>query len=323
MAYSINPNLVKARAIALRMHVIDGLSLSVTARKCGIHRTTLWRWLRKWRYLNRYCQLANDNRPSRKAGVSFRMAQVKWHVPTENSAPHTCPRAVAEDIVRIVLEARANLKRCAEIVWHHLTYKLGIRISLSSVKRIFRRHHIYDRVTKRRRSYHKSLPRPVVLKPGSLVQTDTIHLIDPYTMKRTYVYTVIDLYSRMAYAKVHGVIRPGLAVRTILEAQADFGFSFDMVQSDNGMEFSSYFEQSLRAKNIQTRHSRLHRPNDNAHIERFNRTIQEECTSRYCLKATSITKLQEKLNKYLDYYNHERIHLGIQLRTPSEMLQRY
>ena len=52
MAYSINPNLVKARAIALKMHIVDGLPLAVVARRCGIHRTTLWRWVKKWHKLN-------------------------------------------------------------------------------------------------------------------------------------------------------------------------------------------------------------------------------------------------------------------------------
>jgi transposase InsO family protein len=162
----------------------------------------------------------------------------------------------------------------------------------------------------------------VVTKPGALVQTDTVHLIDLATRKRIYLYTVIDLYSRMAYVTVAPKIAPGIAAQVILEAQKDFGFHFTMVQSDHGVEFSSYFERTLHGQGIQTRHSRLHRPNDNAHIERFNRTIQEECTGRYWNRRQSLTALQAKVTNYLEYYNTSRVHLGIQLRTPASMLQR-
>ncbi|PID31276.1 hypothetical protein CR983_01870, partial [Candidatus Saccharibacteria bacterium] len=56
----------------------------------------------------------------------------------------------------------------------------------------------------------------------------------------------IDLYSRMAYAEIHSRVLPGLAARTIVNAQRQFGISFSMVQSDNGPEFGRYFEQVLR-----------------------------------------------------------------------------
>ena len=66
----------------------------------------------------------------------------------------------------------------------------------------------------------------------------------------------------------------------VLHARNESGFDFRLVQSDNGPEFSRYFEQVLAKHSIPTRHTRLGRPNDNAHIERFNRTIQEECLGR-------------------------------------------
>ena len=320
MAYSINPNLVKARKTALLLVLKDKLPVLVVARKCGVHRTTVWRWLTKWQELNKHVTQGHPNRPSRK--TSFIPIYYRWTIATKSSRPHRSPNQLKEEIVDQVIKLRDRLKRCAEVVWYHLTHRLGLCVSLSSVKRIFRRHHVYDRSAKRRRSYHVSLHRPVVSAPGDLVQTDTIHLVDPFTKKRIYVYTVIDLYSRMAYAKVHTVIRPGLAAKTILEAKSYFGFKFSMVQSDNGLEFSSYFEQRLHSDGINTRHSRLHRPNDNAHIERFNRTIQEECTGNYWRRSVPLPHLQTSITNYLDYYNNERVHLGIQLRTPAEMLQR-
>lgn len=117
----------------------------------------------------------------------------------------------------------------------------------------------------------------------------------------------------MAYVMVATTLRQGLAVRTVLEAQKQWGFPIAMVQADNGPEYSRYFEQQMRQASIQTRHSRLHRPNDNAHIERFNRTIQTECIGHYWNRSVPLPSQKAKLDAWLEYYNAERVHLGIQL----------
>jgi len=324
MAYSINPNLPKARAIAMKLLIAEKLPLLVVANRCGVHRTTIWRWKKKWDEINKNVQLFNYDRPSRNHGKtsSFRLAACSWRIPTITSKPHYHPWSIPDEIVKQILSAREKLKRCAEVVWHYVTTVLNISISLSSVRRILRHHHCFDGARKKRVKRNNP-KRPHVTKPGELVQTDTIHHVDPYSGRRLYYYTVIDLYTRMTYVKIFTKLSPGLASQAVLEARAAFGFSFSMVQSDNGPEYGRYFEQQLKAKDITVRHSRLHRPNDNAHIERFNRTIQDECIGYYWRKSVPLKRQQEKLTKYLGYYNNERVHLSLQMRTPREMLQRY
>lgn len=322
MAYSTNPNLPKARALAMRLFVLERLPLQVVANRCGVHRSTIWRWKQKWDALNEHVQLTNDNRPSRQAGLTFRLTAFKWLIPTLVSRPRTSPRAVAPHIVARILELRQQLKRCAEVVWYHLTHTDGLLVSLSSVRRILRRHHCFDGARKKR--IRPDNPRrPHVTQPGELVQTDTIHYICPLTKRRRYVYTVIDLYSRMAYAEIHTRILPGVAANAILHAQQMFGFAFRLVQADNGPEFGQYFAQRLTRQSISVRHSRLGRPNDNAHIERFNRTIQEECLGNRLTYKTANKQVQARLTAYLDYYNTKRVHLSLQCQTPAEMLRRF
>lgn len=319
MAYSTNPNLPRARALALKLLINDGLPLQMVANKCGVSRSTIWRWKLKWQELNSNVQLENFNRPSRELGSTFRFAALKWLIPTHSSRPKRSPNAVPEPIVELVLALRQLLKRCAEVVWFHLANDNGVHISLSSVRRILQRHHY---ISGRKKRVRRDNPiRPFVTKPGELIQTDTIHYVCPFTKRRKYVYTVIDLYTRMTYAEVHSHIRPIIAARAITKAQKRFGFGFNMVQSDNGPEFSRYFENTLAKVGIATRHSRLHRPNDNAHIERFNRTIQEECLGRYLDFSIPNQKIQTKLENYLEFYNTKRVHLSLQYRTPAQMLQ--
>ena len=176
MAYSINPNLPRARAIAMQLLVREDLPLQIVANRCGVNRSTIWRWKRKWDKLNEYVQLANDNRPTRQAGTQFRIAACTWRIPTLVSRPHHSPRAVVTEIVARVLELRRMLKRCAEVVWHHAVYRDGIVVSLSSVRRILKRHHCFDGARKKR--VRPDNPRrPLVTRPGELVETDTIHYL--------------------------------------------------------------------------------------------------------------------------------------------------
>lgn len=321
MAYSTNPNLPKARAFALKSLLIDDLPLCIVANRCGVHRTTIWRWKRKWNVLNKDRQLDNPNRPTRPVGKS-KLAQCRWNIATESSKPYYHPWAVPSSVVERVLAIRSKLKRCAEVVWHYLVTVLFIRISLSSVRRILKRNHCFDGARKPRvRRDNPRRPQPTA--PGELVQTDTIHHVDPKSGRRLYYYTVIDLFTRMTYVILVPKLSPGHAARAVLEAQTYWGFTISMTQADNGPEYGRYFEQQLKAHGIQTRHSRLHRPNDNAHIERFNRTVQTECIGYYWQKSVSLSSVRTKLTKYLDYYNMRRVHLGIQLRTPRQMLQRF
>jgi transposase InsO family protein len=320
MAYSTNPNLPRARALGLKLLIKEGLPLSVVANKCGVHRSTIYRWKHKWLRLNEHQQLENFNRPTRSPGKnSFRLESCSWNIPTNSSKPHISPKAIADNIVELVLKLRVMLKRCAEVVWFHLVQDNGVTISLSSVRRILKRRHY---INGRRKRVRPSNPiRPLVTKPGELIQTDTIHYVCPFTKRRKYVYTVIDLYTRMTYAEIHSHIRPGIAAKVVIKASDIFGFKLVMVQADNGPEFSRYFEDALARQNIVSRHSRLHRPNDNAHIERFNRTIQEECLGRYLDFAVPNQQIQSKINNYLEFYNTKRVHLSLQYRTPQQMLQ--
>ena len=323
MAYSTNPNLPKARATAMQLLVCDQLPQYIVANRCGVSRSTIWRWKRKWYSLNKDVQLTNDNRPSRTQTTPsslFRLAAVTWRIPTITSRPHTSPTAVSDELVTLVLSVRAHLKRCAEVVWHHLVTVLRVSVSLSSVRRILWRSGVAR--GRKNRVKRDNPKRPPVTRPGELVQTDTIHHIDPRTGKRLYYYTVIDLFTRMTHVMLAPRLGAGLAARAVLEAQEAWGFTIAMVQADNGPEYSRHFERCMQRANIPTRHSRLHRPNDNAHIERFNRTLQTECIGYYWNRSVPLQSQQARLNAYLEYYNTKRVHLGIQLLTPMQMLQR-
>src|SRR5580658_1101007 len=98
MAYSINPNLARARALAMKLLMQEGLPLAVVANKCGVHRSTIYRWKLKWLDINKNVEFENKYRPNREAGKQFKFTSVSWLIPTLSSKPKVSPKAIGSEI---------------------------------------------------------------------------------------------------------------------------------------------------------------------------------------------------------------------------------
>ncbi len=298
MAYSNNPLLPKARRWAVNLVLREGLSVSLAARRAGIHRSTLYRWMQKARVL-----------------------ELAWNarIPTDSSRPHHHPRQLSQAVVERICQLRRQLRRCAAYI-HAVLQREGVRVSLASVGRVLARSELLDiRYKPRGKVRRARIPRPKVTRPGDLVQVDTIHFYDWRTKQRHYLYTLIDLKTRWVYAEAAADIHPAASAGFVLRALGRFPHHCKVIQTDNGQEFGNAFEAALHRRGIRQRRIRLGRKNDNAHIERFNRTVQDECLGRWPAPP-SIPKL---LKEYLEFYNTIRLHSGIQYRTPFEVLQRF
>jgi len=286
MAYTKNPNVSKVRAHAVDM-VRNGKSVTEVARYFGYSKGAVSKW----------CKRAPTT------GV--------WDLPTESSRPHHHPKQLDQTVVERIRELRFQLKgRCAEVIQKHLAEE-GINVHRISVQRTL------DRlgITKKRspwKRFHVSGERPQATKPGDLVQADTIHIMQTQT-KRIYIYTLIDVYSRWSFALATERINTAETLKFLKRAQAKAGFRFNCIQTDHGPEFSQHFTERLT---IAHRHSRVRKPNDNAHVERFNRTIQDELLRTLAIDPAVINKA---MPGYLRYYNTKRYHLGINLKTPAEL----
>ena len=216
-----------------------------------------------------------------------------------------------------IVTERSGRRRCAEVI-HQALLRKSISVSLSSVKRTLDRCGLLKKRSPWKRP-HDFTPRPVAERLGSLLQADTVHIMAP-DGSRVYIYTIIDLYSRWAYAEVVEKIGAQPSVIFLRHARRAAGFKFEMIQTDNGSEFSTWFTHALLRAQISHRHSRVRQSNDNAHIERFNRTIQEECLDRV---ASTVRSFKKAIPPYLKYYNTERLHMGIQFKTPLEVVRSY
>jgi len=266
----------------------DGWSVRQTARYYGYTPGAVSKWLNK----------APDD--------------MRKTIPTLSSSAHHRPNALSEEKVRAIIKTRLEHNKCAEVVQKQLENS-GLNISLSSVKRTLARTNLI-RHRSPWKKWHYSLPRPIAEKPGDLLQVDTVHFLTS-SGRRFYVYTIIDLYSRWTYAEVVKKIGARRSILFLQSARKHAKFNSVMIPSDNGPEFTQHFTDGIAKMKIAHRHSRIRKCNDNAHIERFNRTIQEECSG--VEKPVNYDRYLSLINNYLKYYNNSRLHLGLGLKTPA------
>ncbi len=287
--YTTNPRMPRIRRDAVRLVKQDGWSTRKVARHFGFTQSAVVKWCKKdptggWR-----------------------------KIPTESSKPHHHPKQLAEDIAKRIIAIREKHGRTSEVVHEELLAQ-GVKVSINSVRRTIDRAGLMKKRSRFKR-YHPHVERPKPEKPGDLVQIDTIHrMIDE--KKRLYIFVLIDVFSRWVYAKAYAKMNAATTIAFVAEAQKKASFRFDMLQSDHGPEFGAWFVEQAKKKH---RYTRIGKPNDNAHIERFNRTLQEECLDHL---PDDVAVINGALRKYLRYYNHERLHMGIDLKTPLQIIQK-
>ena len=288
MPYTINPHMPRIRREAAQL-VRKGWSTRKVARHFGFSQSVIVKWFTKSKTLGYHA------------------------IPTQSSRPKHHPKELKQDIVKKILEIRLQRRRTSEVV-HRELLNQGIRVSLNSVRRTIDRHGLMKKRSPWKR-YHAPTDRPLPLKPGDLVQIDTIHrMIDD--KKRLYIFVLLDVYSRWVYAKAFSRMSASTTLQFVTLAQDEATFKFGMLQSDHGPEFGKWFVSRIRKSH---RYTRIGKPNDNAHIERFNRTLQEECLDKL---PDNVRTINCALKRYLQYYNHERLHLGISLRAPMQLIQK-
>jgi transposase InsO family protein len=281
MPYTTNPKLPKVRRDAVKM-LRQGYSTRAVARHFGFSQKSISNWSRK----------AISDAP----------------IETRSSRPRTSPKRIPNELRDQVANKRKELGRSIEVI-HHALKQEGVDISLSSVYRILRDQYLLKRKSPWKK-FHRTMVRPEALKPGDLVQMDTIHIMMS-EKKRIYIYTIIDTYSRVAYAWATKNISSGKSLEVL--RKTPFPFQISCIQTDHGPEFGKYFTDRIGIKH---RHSRIRKPNDNAHVERFNRTVQDECLNHV---RVDVIQMNRALKKYLHHYNNTRHHFSLEFKAPNDI----
>lgn len=159
-------------------------------------------------------------------------------------------------------------------------------------------------------------------RPGHCVALDSIEL--RAQNDRRYLITCTDLHSHFAWAWATRSHASSAAAQFFRLIKTVFPFAIEAVLTDNGSEFQCHFASAL-AEHLHTHwHTFPKTPKMNAHCERFNRTIQEECVDYLhdLLFQGDLTDFNLELLRWLAWYNLERPHFSLKQPVPGRKTPR-
>jgi transposase InsO family protein len=157
--------------------------------------------------------------------------------------------------------------------------------------------------------------------PGYLVSQDTYFVGTIKGVGRIYQQTVIDTYSRVAFAKLytskHAITSAEILNDRVLPFFEQHEIPVLRMLTDRGTEFNGRpevheYELYLQLENIDHSRTKVRHPQSNGICERLHRTMQEgfyAVTFRRKLYQ-DLASLQTDLDTWVAHYNHERPHSG-------------
>lgn len=161
----------------------------------------------------------------------------------------------------------------------------------------------------------KKLRRP---KGYRVLEADTIvRFVDG--VKR-YILTGIDIEKRTAFAAAYTNHGSKSAADFLAKTRQVLPLCPKDVQTDNGSEFALHFHQAVKETGL---HFNTHprSPKENAHIERFNRSLNEEFLVYHRqLLRDNVPEFNRKLVDWLVWYNTRRPHWSLGLLSPLQYI---
>jgi len=164
------------------------------------------------------------------------------------------------------------------------------------------------RIKERKRFKRMRKPKGFkAIYPGHCVALDTIEKRLSDTSRR-YIITFEDIYTRFSFAW-STTSHASMAAREFFNLCLKvFPFPVTFVLTDNGSEFAKHFTEELRQLHLTHYHTYPRTPKMNAHLERFNRTLQEEFINYHVPKLRHPEEFNRHLMGYLIWYNTRRVH---------------
>lgn len=168
----------------------------------------------------------------------------------------------------------------------------------------------------------KVLRKPLDFKalyPGHCVALDTVEEI--IHGARRYLITCEDLFGRFSFAWATSSHASKAATEFFRMFCLLFPYPVTFVLTDNGSEFKKHFVAELLKLQITHYHTYPRTPKMNAHVERFNRTVQEEFLNYNKGLLLDCDAFNTKLMDWLIWYNTKRVHYAFDNKlTPVQFL---
>jgi putative transposase len=137
---------------------------------------------------------------------------------------------------------------------------------------------------------------------------------------RDYFHSAMEIKSRFALSLNYQQLSSRNMEDFYERFQSVYPGEIKVWQSDNGSENLGNFDAALKRDGIVHLFSYPRCPKVNAYIERYNRTLQEEFIDNHLDLIHDKELFHQKLADYLIFYNTQRVHKGLENKTPVDYL---
>jgi transposase InsO family protein len=283
------------RAKLMALHQ-QGVPLTTLSEEFGVAREVLGRWWARYQ--------AGD-----LAGLE----------PTSRR-PHHSPTRTSRPMERQILRLRTQRLSAVRIA-------LALGIGHSTVQRVLERHGA------------SQLPRPARPKPrryekqrpGELLHLDLKYLPALRNARNDFEFAAVDDFSREAVVAIRTDQTSAVAAAFLEHVLATLPYRVDAVLTDNAFVFTmrhaqhsdrlTRFQQVCAAHSIRHYLLRPYAPQSNGKVERFFRTIDDECL--HVRQLFTFAARSRAVEDFVWYYNHERPHLSLGGMTPVDRRKLY
>jgi transposase InsO family protein len=168
-------------------------------------------------------------------------------------------------------------------------------------------------------------------RPGELVHVDIKLLPALRNARFDYEFAAVDDFSREAVVAITLDQTSVTATHFLEHVVAQLPYRVEAILTDNAFAFTmrhayhadrlTRFEQACRSLDIAHHLVRPRHPQSNGKVERFFRTVDDECLALQ--KRWTFDHRRRAIDRFVWFYNHDRPHLSLHGMTPVERRDHY
>jgi putative transposase len=237
----------------------------------------------------------------------------KWRLYGRRRGPGRppIPRNVWDLIVRLATEnPRWGYRRI-----HGELKKLGVVASITTIRNVLRRQGLGPAPRRSGPTWTEFLRAQASVLACDFFTVETVFF------RRLYVIFFIELSSRRVLLANCTTTPDGAWVtqqaRNLVLCLDDKSWPVRLLIHDRDAKFPAVFDGVFKSEGIEVIRTPIRAPRANAFAERWVRTIRSECLD--WLLIPSCRHLQRVLRTYVDHYNRQRPHRGLDLRVPDPL----
>jgi transposase InsO family protein len=305
-------------------------NVSQACRELGVSRTLFYRWRQRYVAYGPDGLHPRRHGPGRGRPPSLNATDERAILALALAWPTWGPARLAAQLAR----AEHGARRVAPATIYRLLRRRGLqtrweRLAVLEVHSAAHAGLLTER-TRRPVARRRRHPHVEAATPGEVVCLDTFYIGKLKGVGKVWQYTACDAACSYAVAQVSTEFSAQAAARFLLErvlpAYRAAGWPVHRILTDNGSEYQGAFAQGCRAHGLQHTRTQARHAWTNGFVERLQGTILAELW-RIAFRRrffTRVATMQEALNRYLAFYNHQRPHLGYRTRgrTPADIFMR-